>query len=214
MADEQTQCAKCTVFRCRTRDAGTKVPPSCPTEKYPDIVSESIEKSKLPENMKINLAWRQMMDNLRDPDKGREMWSWTRVDEIMEYARIRGMKRIGIATCIGLIWEAKLLTEILEQRGFEVISVSCLCGEVKAKDVGIGGQGFCNPIMQAEILNQEGSELNIMLGLCLGHDIIFLRNCIAETTPLVVKDSALGHNTVAALYLSQGSYKRRFSTSN
>ena len=65
--------------------------------------------------------------------------------------------------------------------------------------------------MPAELLNRESTELNIMVGLCLGHDILFLRHCKAETTPLVVKDRALGHNTVAALYLSQGYYKGRFS---
>ena len=50
-----------------------------------------------------------------------------------------------------------------------------------------------------------------MVGLCLGHDILFLRHCKAETTPLVVKDRALGHNPVAALYLNQGFYKDRFT---
>jgi uncharacterized metal-binding protein len=73
------------------------------------------------------------------------------------------------------------------------------------------GNIFCNPIMQAEVLNREKTELNIMVGLCLGHDILFLRYCTAETTPLVVKDRALGHNPVAALYLNQGFYKDRFT---
>ena len=198
------------VFRCRTKEKDAKVPRFCPTEKYPDLVRESLEKHKLPENMAINLAWRQMMDRLASPEKDRDMWSWTRVDEIMEYARIRGMKKLGIGTCFALMAEARLLTDILEGNGFEVVSVSCLCGEIDPGDVGMGGQIFCNPIMQAELLNRENTELNIMIGLCLGHDILFLRHCKAETTPLVVKDRALGHNTVAALYLSQGYYKRRF----
>ena len=38
------QCAKCTVSRCRTKEKGKKVPPSCPTEKYPDLVRVSIKK--------------------------------------------------------------------------------------------------------------------------------------------------------------------------
>jgi uncharacterized metal-binding protein len=79
------------------------------------------------------------------------------------------------------------------------------------KRIGVPFDRTCNPIMQAEVLNREKTELNIMLGLCLGHDILFLRNCTAETTPLVVKDRALGHNPVAALYLSQNPvYKDRF----
>lgn len=210
MENKSPQCVKCTVFRCRTKEKDRKVPSFCPTEKYADLIKESVEKHKLPENMAINRAWREMMDRLADAQKGRDMWSWTRVDEIMEYARIRGMKKLGIGTCYALLFESRLLSDILKKNGFEVVSVSCLCGEVNPQDVGIGGNIFCNPIMQAEVLNREKTELNIMVGLCLGHDILFLRNCKAETTPLVVKDRALGHNTVAALYLSQGYYKGRF----
>ncbi|MFC1893376.1 DUF1847 domain-containing protein [Chloroflexota bacterium] len=60
----------------------------------------------------------------------------------------------------------------------------------------------------------ENTELNIMVGLCLGHDIMFLRYCKAETTPLVVKDRVLGHNPIAALYLSTSYYKTRFFKEN
>jgi len=194
-----------------TKDQKAKVPATCPTEKQSELISESIEKHKLPENMAIHLAWRQMMDKLANPEKGRDMFSWTRVDEIMEYARIRKMKKLGIGTCFALMSESRILSGILERNGFDVVSVSCLCGEINPADIGIGGNIFCNPIMQAELLNREGTELNIMVGLCLGHDIMFLRYCKAETTPLVVKDRALGHNTVAALYMSQGYYKGRFS---
>lgn len=210
MDKKAPQCVKCPVFRCRTNDKEKKLPAFCPTEQYPELIKETVEKHKQPENMAINLAWREMMDRLADPKKGRDMWSWTRVDEIMEYARIRGMKKLGIGTCFALMFESRLLTEILEKNGFEVVSVCCLCGEVAPEDVGIGGNIFCNPIMQAEMLNRNNTELNIMVGLCLGHDILFLRNCKAETTPLVVKDRATGHNPVIALYLSQGYYKGRF----
>jgi uncharacterized metal-binding protein len=143
--------------------------------------------------------------------KPREKLSWTRVDEIMEYARIRGMTRLGIATCGELMPGSKLLSDILESNGFEVVSVICLCGEINPPDVGMPGNKICNPIMQAEVLNREKTELNMMVGLCLGHDILFLRYCKAETTPLIVKDRALGHNPVASLYLSQNPlYKDRF----
>ena len=121
------------------------------------------------------------------------------------------MKRLGIATCYALMYEAGSLSGILEQNGFTVVSVSCLCGEITPQDVGMSGNIFCNPIMQAEVLNREKTELNIMVGLCLGHDILFLRHCTAETTPLVVKDRALAHNPVAALYLGQGFFKDRFT---
>ncbi|MGD0081207.1 MAG: DUF1847 domain-containing protein [Methanoregula sp.] len=211
MERQSPQCVKCTILRCGSPEKNRKVPASCPTEKYPDLVRETIDKFMLPENQAINQGWLALMNKVVDPEKPREKFSWTRVDEIIEYAKIRGMKRIGIATCYALMSESRSLSDILERNGFDVVSVSCLCGEVNPQDVGMPGDIFCNPIMQAEVLNREKTELNIMVGLCLGHDILFLRHCKAETTPLVVKDRALGHNPVAALYLNQGFFRDRFT---
>jgi uncharacterized metal-binding protein len=187
------------------------VPASCPTEKYPDLVRETKDRYALPENQAVIQGWSDLMNKILDPEKPREKFSWTRVDEVMEYAKLRAMTRLGIASCYALLPESKLLSDILEGNGFDVVSVSCLCGEVNPKEMGMPGNIFCNPIMQAEVLNREKTELNLMVGLCVGHDILFLRHCKGETTPLVVKDRALGHNPVAALYLSQNPfYKERF----
>ncbi|MEN6437856.1 MAG: DUF1847 domain-containing protein [Syntrophobacter sp.] len=211
MEKDSPQCVRCTVLRCGSKEKNKKAPVFCPTEKYAGLVKEATEKFMLPENQAVNKGWLGLMSKVMNPEKPREKLSWTRVDEIMEYARIRGMTRLGIATCYALMYESKSLAEILENNGFDVVSVSCLCGEVNPGDVGMPGDIFCNPIMQAEVLNREKTELNMMVGLCLGHDILFLRYCQAETTPLVVKDRALGHNPVAALYLNQSSfYKDRF----
>jgi len=208
MAEQDPQCAKCTVLRCGAADKNGNVPASCPTEKYPDLVEETKAKYALAENQAVISGWLGLMSKVLDPEKPREKYSWTRVDEIMEYAKIRGMTRLGIASCYALLPESKLLSEILERNGFEVVSVSCLCGEVNPEEMGMPGTVFCNPLLQAEVLNREKTALNIMVGLCVGHDILFLRTCKAETTPLVVKDRALGHNPVAALYLSQNPFYR------
>lgn len=210
MENDWPQCVKCNVFRCSSKESGRKVPPSCPTEKYADLVKDATEKYKLPENQAINTGWFGVMSKILDPEKQREKWSWTRLDEIMEYAKIRKMTKLGIATCYGLMSESRFLSDILESRGFDVVSVSCLCGEMDPKDIGVPGNIACNPILQAEVLNHERTDLNIMVGLCIGHDILFLKHCKAETTPLVVKDRALGHNTVAALYQAQGFFRDRF----
>ena len=42
-----------------------------------------------------------------------------------------------------------------------------------------------------------------MVGLCLGHDILFIKHSKADVTPLIVKDRLTGHNPVAALYASR-----------
>ncbi len=211
MENHDPQCVKCTILRCRSKEKDKKVPAFCPTEKYRGLVNETLEKLLLPDNQAVNKGWMGYMSKVMDPEKPREKLSWTRVDEIMEYAKIRGMKRLGIATCGELMPESKSLSDILESHGFDVVSVICLCGELNPQDIGMWGNKICNPIMQAEVLNREKTELNIMMGLCLGHDILFLRYCKAETTPLVVKDRALGHNPAAALYFSQNPmFKDRF----
>lgn len=207
------QCAKCGVLRCSSKDANIPLPPSCPTEKYRDLIGETVEKLNLPENRAVNKGWLDVMSRILDPERSKEKNGWTRIDEIMQYAASRGMKKLGIATCYALLPESKSLTEILENNGFTVVSVACLCGELDSGEIGMPGNIICNPILQAEILDREKTELNLMLGLCVGHDILFLRYIKGETTPFVVKDSALGHNPVAALYLNQNPFfKDRFKT--
>jgi uncharacterized metal-binding protein len=67
---------------------------------------------------------------------------------------------------------------------------------------------MCNPIAQAELLNRAGCELNIVLGLCVGHDSLFFRHSKGLATTLVAKDRVLGHNPVAALQLADTYYQR------
>jgi uncharacterized metal-binding protein len=57
-------------------------------------------------------------------------------------------------------------------------------------------------------LNEEKTELNILLGLCVGHDSLFFKYAEAYTTVLVAKDRVLGHNPIAALYTAGSYYSR------
>jgi uncharacterized metal-binding protein len=66
----------------------------------------------------------------------------------------------------------------------------------------------CNPIAQAQILNAEGMEMNIIMGLCVGHDMLFNKYSTAPVTTLVVKDRVTGHNPAAVLYGQNFYYKR------
>ncbi len=211
MPEREPRCVNCSAPRCGSADKSGAVPPSCPSEKYSELAKETIDRYAIPENRSVIEGWLGLMSKILDPQRAREKWSWTRIDEIMEYARLREMTRLGVATCYALMPEARALSDILEGNGFDVVSVSCLCGEVNPRDVGLPGDVFCNPILQAEVLNQEETELNIMVGLCVGHDILFLRYSKAETTPLIVKDRSTGHNPVAALYQSQGFFRDRFT---
>ena len=68
---------------------------------------------------------------------------------------------------------------------------------------------MCNPIYQARALNRAGTELNIVMGLCVGHDSLFYKYIDGLTTTLVVKDRATGHNPVAVLYGARGYFRSR-----
>jgi uncharacterized metal-binding protein len=67
---------------------------------------------------------------------------------------------------------------------------------------------MCNPIGQASVLDDNGCELNILLGLCVGDDTLFIKHSRAPVTILAVKDRVLAHNPLGALYTSRHIYTR------
>jgi uncharacterized metal-binding protein len=120
-----------------------------------------------------------------------------RVDEIIAFAKESKIKVIGIANCITFIKQADQLERILTDSGFQVEKVHCKYGRMPFNDVIPGYKGIsCNPAGQAKYLEEKGTELNIMMGLCLGHDIIFNARSKTPVTPLLVKDRKLNHNTL------------------
>ncbi len=133
----------------------------------------------------------------------------------MAFARKMGAKKIGIATCVGLLAETRVLAKILRKNGFEVVGVACKMGSVNKTDIGIPqfcaeatGPVMCNPVLQAMVLNREKTDLNVLMGLCVGHDSLFCRYSEALATTLVVKDRVLGHNPVQAIYQAESYYKK------
>ena len=69
------------------------------------------------------------------------------------------------------------------------------------------GANMCSPVLQARKLAKAGTELNIVVGLCVGHDPLFNKHSRALTTTLIVKDRVTGHNPAVPLYLSERFYK-------
>lgn len=143
----------------------------------------------------------------------------TRVEEIMDFAQKCGYTNLGVAFCIGLKKEMAILNGILKANGFTVNSVVCKNGSVPKEELlkineqekvrHCSFEAMCNPIGQALFLNKAKTELNLVLGLCVGHDTLFFRHSKAPVTVLAVKDRVLGHNPLAALYLSEGYYKKK-----
>lgn len=123
-----------------------------------------------------------------------------RVDEILAYCKEAGIKKVGIGHCISFKKQAKKLEDVLTDNGLEVEKANCKLGKLKFDELLPGYKGTsCNPAGQADYLSERETELNIMMGLCLGHDIIFNSKSKASVTPLFVKDRKRNHNPLKAL---------------
>jgi len=135
------------------------------------------------------------INTMRVAEKSR-MNGKNRVDELINYAKKSGVKRIGIAHCVALQKEADQLKARLSNH-FETFSVGCKVGGVTSAvmldDENAKGLS-CNPAGQAEFLAANNTELNISVGLCVGHDIVFNQKSTAPTTTLIVKDREHKHN--------------------
>ncbi len=123
-----------------------------------------------------------------------------RIAEIIKYAKEANIKRIGIANCVAFNKESDRLEAILIKAGFKTEKVNCKLGKIPFDALVPGYKGIsCNPAGQAKYLEEKGTELNIMMGLCLGHDMIFNSKSKSPVTPLVVKDRKLKHQTLQVL---------------
>lgn len=124
----------------------------------------------------------------------------SRLQELIDFARVCGFKKLGIANCIGVQKYADKLASVLREAGFEVYAVNCresgldacrICGEMSGP--------CCDPLSQAAYLNECQTDFNINVGLCLGHGLLFQKYSQAEVTTFLVKDFAHQHNVVESL---------------
>ncbi len=128
-----------------------------------------------------------------------------RLGEVILFAKELGCRKVGLAFCVGLSEEAKVIERILSEH-FEVASVCCKVSAIEKSRFGLeqieqgGPEVMCNPAGQAALLNQAGTELNVVCGLCAGHDAVFGMLSSAPVTTLVVKDRVLAHNPLGAVY--------------
>ena len=203
---DNRSCVDCGILNCKTRDK--EYPEFCLTT---ELTQETIEKVRAlyeeEENNKVSVISAQIENEF--------YLRYTRVEEVIEFACRMGYKKIGIATCVGLIEESRILARILRKNGFEVYGAVCKIGSFLKTEVGVPqeditrtGAVMCNPIMQAEVLNQAGTDFNVVMGLCVGHDSLFYKYSDALVTTLVAKDRVLAHNPAGALYQAGAYYKK------
>ncbi|OGR43892.1 MAG: metal-binding protein [Desulfobacula sp. RIFOXYB2_FULL_45_6] len=192
----------------------------CPTLTRKEVLAEA-NKAYAPEDVK-EFAYKASLQEAecyanRDQTPYVMQPCKTRMVETCEFALKMGYKRIGLAFCLGLSKEAKTVEEILSGYGFEVVSICCKAGNTSKEIIGISDdekifkgtvEAMCNPIFQAKALNHEKVDFNILLGLCVGHDTLFLKFTDTPTTVLAVKDRVTGHNPLAAVYQADSYYKK------
>lgn len=203
---EKRTCVDCGILNCQTRDR--QYPEFClTTELSAETVEEVRRLYEDEENNKVSVISAQIENEF--------YLRYTRVEEVIEFARRMGYGKIGIATCVGLIEESRILSQILRKNGFEVYGAVCKVGSFLKADVGVSeeyltrtGAVMCNPIMQAELLNKAETDFNVVMGLCVGHDSLFYKYSKALVTTLVAKDRVLAHNPVGALYQAKAYYKK------
>jgi len=207
-------CASCpfkwSERRCRRPDG--KYPENCPTILKEELRDKSLKllRSKYCFELAKEAAI-QEGEGYTNKEKGYEYLRplKPRIQEVWEFAKKMGYRRLGLPFCVGLRKEAKVVERLFKNKGFEVASVACKAGCIPKEELGLKDdqkiapgsfESVCNPAFQALILNEAKTELNVLLGLCVGHDTIFLKFSEAPCTVLAVKDRVLAHNPLAAIY--------------
>ncbi|MDJ0621739.1 MAG: DUF1847 domain-containing protein [Desulfocapsaceae bacterium] len=221
MNNNHPNCAACSfqlsVRACKNKDG--KYPPNCPT-----VTDEEVNATVLKEYASepvTNFARQASLQE--EAGYGNKEQGYARlrplkprIEEIFDFIARMNYRRIGMAFCIGLRKEAGMVEKLFSAKSLELVSVICKVGRVSKEELGITDrdkivpgsfESMCNPILQAETLNREETEFNILLGLCVGHDSLFFQYAKAPCTVLAVKDRVTGHNPLAAVYTLDSYYR-------
>lgn len=205
-------CDSCLKHSCRNGDL-SNAPTNCPCRELEKI--EEIKKYYL-EDDNMKLAHNSALVEAEG------YCQLTRIQEIILFAKKCNFTKLGLAFCIGFSSEAQTFANILRFHGFQVESIICKNGSIKKEFINIDREhqvrptcefeAMCNPIGQAKLLNDRKTELNILLGLCVGHDSLFIKYSEAPVTVFAVKDRVLGHNPLAAIYTANSYYNKKLFT--
>ncbi len=195
------------------------VPKNCTTTLYNDAIEHALEiyKSNGVIRSFAAEAARQEASCYTKPQGAHfNIPTKPRVVEIIEFCKRMNYRKLGLAFCGGLVSESRTFGKILLDNGFDVVSVICKVGGIDKTLIGLNDdekinkfhhESMCNPIAQALIMNEECTDFNILLGLCVGHDSLFLKHSEAMCTVFAVKDRLLGHNPLSAIYTCDSYYK-------
>ena len=210
VSEKKLNCAYCPTMACRYKPGEKKPPGFCPGLTERDLLEET-------HRLYRSDAGIQQLAKAAALTEAGGYCKDTRVEEIMKFARRIEATHLGIACCVGTQQEGRLAQDIFTANGFRVSSVVCKAGSMPKEELGIRDdqkirpgqfEALCNPIGQARLLARAGTQLNVLVGLCVGHDSLFFRYSEAPVTVLVAKDRVTGHNPAAVLFTSNSYYGR------
>jgi uncharacterized metal-binding protein len=172
------ECAKCKSFVCETGRADV-VPDNCPMRTgVPEF--QQLYPSPHAKHFAHQSALVEALGYCH----------WTRLREIAEFAGRMGYERVGIAHCADMAREARLAAKYFRECSMETTLPS---------------DGLeCHPGGQADLFASDETQLNVIAGMCVGHEAVFVRSSNAPVTSLLARDARFHHNPAAALYTADG----------
>ena len=188
MQTMEPQCAKCPSKLC-LMGPSEDGPKNCPMKTSPAVFDTAREIVEGPE---IRQLFRGVATTWKDSGLSKN-----RIEEVMIYARNMGFEKLGM-----------VVSALFEKNGFNVVSACCMTGGFSSEDVGLadedkiyqeGRQPQCNPVGQALLMNKSRTDLNVMVGLCVGDDVLFIKHSDAPVTILAVKDRLNNHSPLAPI---------------
>ena len=176
---------------CKTKSCRSSI--SCGAESFD--LDTALQRYHEPENQKVIQTGAHLVD-------GGRAGTLSRMQEIVEFAKEMRYGKIGLAYCYGMEALAEQVRQILASEGRRAIGVSCTVGAFRQdmvnEESSLPGVS-CSPLNQAAQLNAQGVDLAIVIGLCMGHDILFNRQFAGDVTTLVVKDRLYDHAPVQGI---------------
>ena len=153
-------CSECGVRNCYRNDS--EFPPFCPSTAHGAMVEDT-------RGLYAGDSLDGRMARAAAEVEAEYYCRATRLEEIIIFARKMGVKKLGIASCVGLLDEASFFANVVRTAGIEAKTVTCKVGAIDKTEIGMdesskvcpgGHESCCNPVMQARVLNEWGAELN------------------------------------------------------
>lgn len=216
----EVSCVDCKAWACfpdvsAAKKGRREPPPYCPARAQTAVCEKALVKyeGKTLEFAR-NVALIENACYAINPDTGSAVLPMVtlhpRAEEIIMLAKIAGYEKLGIAFCMELYREAELYTDILAKNGFRVASVSCKAGGIRKEEIGVAAkeklygpdseETMCSGLIMAELLNSEKTDMNVVMGLCVGQDTLFFKYADAFSVPFIIMDRVYGGATMEGVY--------------